>query len=128
MENKSQKDRKILLMNSIICLILVCLSFLGLLLNEFALIICMLICGFISVLNTFLFLKSGDSKPEEGLGIKFTIFTLLRYVLMVVGLVLSAVVVYLTMGSEVNKYRYFMVALGALPYLVTPIVLVFYSR
>lgn len=128
MENKSQKDRKILLMNSIICLILVCLSFLGLLLNEFALIICMLICGFISVLNTFLFLKSGDSKPEEGLGIKFTIFTLLRYVLMVVGLVLSAVVVYLTMGSEVNKYRYFMVALGALPYLVTPMVLVFYSR
>lgn len=128
MENKSQKDRKILLMNSIICLILVCLSFLGLLLNEFALIICMLICGFISVLNTFLFLKSGDSKPEEGLGIKFTIFTLLRYILMVVGLVLSAVVVYLTMGSEVNKYRYFMVALGALPYLVTPMVLVFYSR
>lgn len=128
MQNEIQKDRRILLINSIICFVFVCLSFIGLIFNEYALIICMLICGLISVVNTFLLLKSGNSKPEEGLGIKFTIFTLLRYILMIIGLVISAVVVYLTMGSEVNKYRYLMVALGALPYLVTPIVLVVYSR
>ena len=128
MQIEAKKDQNIIFVNTIICFALVLLSLIGLCFGEYAVILCTAICGMVSVISTFLFLKSGNSTPEQGLGTKFAVFTLLRYILMIVGLVLSALCVLFTMGEEVNKYRYLMVAIGAVQYLITPIVLTVMSR
>ena len=47
---------------------------------------------------------------------------------MVLGLFISGLIVYLTMGEEINKTRYLIVAAGAIPYLITPLIISFLGK
>ena len=100
--------------------ILSCLSFLF---NEGILVLSMSICGIVSTINSFLLVKSGDLTSPEGTSIYFILFTAVRFLLMIIGFVSSALLVYFTMGEEVNTFRYLLVALAGVPYIVTPIIL-----
>ena len=116
------RRKKLSLYYLIISLVLILLSCFGLFFNEWVLIVNMAICSLFGYFNLLLFLKSEkDMDKESGVKSSFALYTFLRYSLMVVGLLLSAVLVYLTMGSEVNNNRYFMVVISALAYLSTSI-------
>ncbi|MDD7736426.1 MAG: hypothetical protein SOW55_06040 [Bacilli bacterium] len=116
------RRKKLSLYYLIISLVLILLSCFGLFFNEWVLIVNMAICSLFGYFNLLLFLKSEkDMDKESGVKSSFALYTFLRYSFMVVGLLLSAVLVYLTMGSEVNNNRYFMVVISALAYLSTSI-------
>ena len=42
---------------------------------------------------------------------------------MIIGFIASALLVYFTMPGDVNKYRYLLVALAGVPYIITPVIL-----
>lgn len=116
------RRKKLSLYYLIISLVLILLSCFGLFFNEWVLIVNMAICSLFGYFNLLLFLKSEkDMDKESEVKSSFALYTFLRYSFMVVGLLLSAVLVYLTMGSEVNNNRYFMVVISALAYLSTSI-------
>lgn len=127
MNNTFESQKKVLKANLFICLFLVALSFIGLFFNEYPLILCVLICSSVNILNTFLLIKSTDANPDS-IGGRFIVFSILRFVLLLIGLVLSALIIYLTMGENFNSIRYIMVAIGAIPYLISPITLALFSR
>ena len=116
------RRKKLSLYYLIISLVLILLSCFGLFFNEWVLIVNMAICSLFGYFNLLLFFKSeNDMDKESGVKSSFALYTFLRYSFMVVGLLLSAVLVYLTMGSEVNNNRYFMVVISALAYLSTSV-------
>lgn len=103
----------------IICVVLVGLSFFSLLFKEFVLPICMAVCSLFGVVVTFLLLKTHSDAVNESDRGKLTVYMLLRYLCMTIGLLISCLVVRFTMGEEMVKTRYLMVAIGALPYIAT---------
>ena len=114
--------KKLSLYYLIISLVLVLLSCIGLFFNEWVLVVNMAICLVFGYFNLLLFLKSEkDMDKESGVKSSFSLYTFLRYVFMVAGLLISALLVYLTMGDEPNKYRFFMVVISALAYLSTSV-------
>lgn len=114
--------KKLSLYYLIISLVLVLLSCIGLFFNEWVLVVNMAICLVFGYFNLLLFLKSEkDMDKESGVKTSFALYTFLRYVFMVAGLLISALLVYLTMGDEPNKYRFFMVVISALAYLSTSV-------
>ncbi len=115
--------KKIVLTNIIVCLFLILLSCIGLIFNEWVLILCVSICSIVSCINQFLLVKSEDLTTPETNGVYFIIFTFARYFLMVIGFVLSAVIVYFTMPDVINKTRYIMVAIAGIPYIINPFIL-----
>lgn len=115
--------KKVVLVNALVCIVLFLLSFLGLIFNEWPLILCMAICGIVSTINSFLLVKSGSLTSPEGTSVYFIIFTFVRFLLMIIGFVASALIIYFTMQETINSYRYLLVAIGGLPYIITPIIL-----
>ena len=114
--------KKLSLYYLIISLVLVLLSCIGLFFNEWVLVVNMAICLVFGYFNLLLFLKSEkDMDKESGVKTSFALYTFLRYVFMVAGLLISALLVYLTMGDEPNKYRFLMVVISALAYLSTSV-------
>ena len=120
-------SKKVVIVNGIVCLFLVIASLISLF-QEGILSLCVLICSFISTLNSFLLVKSGEQVTIENTSAKFLLFTGLRFLLMLIGLVLSAILIFITMPDEVNNTRYILVAIAALPYFVTSIVLSFVKQ
>lgn len=118
-------SKRVVIVDFIVCLVLIFLSCISLLFGEYILIVCMLISSCVSVINSFLLVKSGDSISPEGTSLTFVIFTFLRFLLMIVGIILSTLLIYTTMSSEVNKYRYLMVLIGTIPYFTSTFVLAF---
>ena len=121
-------SKKVVIVNGIVCLFLVIASLISLFFQEGILSLCVLICSFISTLNSFLLVKSGEQVTIENTSAKFLLFTGLRFLLMLIGLVLSAILIFITMPDEVNNTRYILVAIAALPYFVTSIVLSFVKQ
>ena len=116
------RRKKLSLYYLIISLVLILLSCFGLFFNEWVLIVNMAICSLFGYFNLLLFLKSEkDMDKESGVKTSFALYTFLRYVFMIAGLLISALLVYLTMGDEPNKYRFFMVVISALAYLSTSV-------
>ena len=115
--------KKVVLSHALVCSLLVMLSCVGLIFNEWVLIVSMAICGIISTVNSFLLVKSGDLTSPEGTSVYFIIFTFVRFILMIIGFVASALLVHFTMPDDVNKYRYLLVALAGVPYIITPVIL-----
>ena len=124
---KTKEIKKVIIISSIIYLALILLSLIGLLFNEYSTILCVSICSIISFINTILLLNSSNVNPDEGV-MKFALYTFFRYFLMVLGLFLSGLIVYFTMGEEINKLRYLIVAAGAIPYLITPLIISFLGK
>jgi hypothetical protein len=56
---------------------------------------------------------------ENGPQLSFAVFTLLRYLLMIIGLIISAVLIYVTMPTEVVNLRYLYILGTSLPFVVT---------
>lgn len=121
-------SKKVVIVNGIVCLFLIIASLISLFFQEGILSLCVLICSFISTLNSFLLVKSGEQVTIENTSAKFLLFTGLRFLLMLIGLVLSAILIFITMPDEVNNTRYILVAIAALPYFVTSIVLSFVKQ
>lgn len=124
---KTKEFKKVIIISSIIYIVIILLSLIGLLFNEYSIIICVSLCSIVSFLNIFLLLKSSNVNPDEG-AVKFVLFTFIRYLLMILGLFISGLIVYLTMGEEINKTRYLIVAAGAIPYLITPLIISFVGK
>ena len=124
---KTKEFKKVIIISSIIYIVIILLSLIGLLFNEYSIVICVSLCSIVSFLNTILLLKSSNVNPDEGV-MKFALYTFLRYFLMVLGLFLSGLIVYLTKGEEINKLRYLIVAAGAIPYLITPLIISFLGK
>ena len=124
---KTKEFKKVIIISSIIYIVIILLSLIGLLFNEYSIVICVSLFSIVSFLNTILLLKSSNVNPDEGV-MKFALYTFLRYFLMVLGLFLSGLIVYFTMGEEINKLRYLIVAAGAIPYLITPLIISFLGK
>lgn len=127
MKNLSYKN-KVVFLDFIVCLILVILSCFSLFFNEPFLILSMVICSVVSIVNSLLLVKSGELTSVNETSVMFVVFTFLRFFLMIVGVVISALVVYFTMPSDGNKYRYLMVLISAIPYFVSTFVLAFVKQ
>ena len=102
---KTKEFKKVIIISSIIYIVIILLSLIGLLFNEYSIIICVSLCSIVSFLNIFLLLKSSNVNPDEG-AVKFVLFTFIRYLLMVLGLFISGLIVYLTMGEEINQVQF----------------------
>lgn len=105
--------------------LLILLSLFGLMFNEWTVIATMSICSLFGFVNTIIMVKSEHDITPKGPGASFAIHSILRYVFMVVGLVISAAIIYFTMGDDINKYRYLIVAISALPYFGTTLAYLF---
>ncbi len=115
-----KKYRKTVMRNYIIiCVALVLLSFFSLLFKEWVLPVCMAVCSLFGVVVTFLLLKTHSDAVNESDRGKLTVYMLLRYLCMTIGLVISCFIVKFTMGSEIVKTRYLMVVIAAIPYIAT---------
>lgn len=107
----------------IIVALLIALSFLGFIFNEWILPICVGICSIFGFLEYYLLLKSRFEVSSDGTKGRFTIFMIFRYLCMILGIVASCLLVKFTMGEEVNKLRYIIVIVAAIPYVVTTLAL-----
>lgn len=124
--NKKELDKKyhkhVLINYCIISCVVIALSFIGLIFfNEWALPVCTAECAIFGLAVMFLLNKShGEITNESGKG-SFAIYLILRYACMIIGIVIACLIVKYTMGSEVNKMRYVIVLIGAIPYFVPTI-------
>ena len=115
-----KKYRKTVMRNYIIiCVALVLLSFFSLLFKEWVLPVCMTVCSLFGIVVTFLLLKTHSDAVNESDRGKLTVYMLLRYLCMTIGLVISCFIVKFTMGSEIVKTRYLIVVIAAIPYIAT---------
>ena len=93
---------------------LICLVF-----DEWVIIVNMAVCSILSLGNVILFVVSKSMINENGPQLSFAVFTLLRYLLMIIGLIVSAVLIYVTMPAEVVNLRYLYILGTSLPFVVT---------
>lgn len=110
---------KVLLAYILSCLVLIALSCFSFLFNEWITPLCVLVCSICGSLNSYLLIKGSSyisANSKQGM---FILFTFIRYLMMLIGLISSALIVYFTMGKTVNDLRYLIVAVAALPYLCT---------
>ena len=115
--NKLKNNSKTLLFHLIASIILIGLSCLSLIFNEWIIIVNMALACLLSFVNILLFIASKESvTPDGSMSLSFGMFTFARFALMFIGIGLSAVFVYLTMPTEVNDLRYFTILLTAVPY------------
>lgn len=103
----------------LICLVFTMLSFVGLVFDEWVIIVNMAVCSILSLGNVILFVVSKSMINENGPQLSFAVFTLLRYLLMIIGLIISAVLIYVTMPAEVVNLRYLYILGTSLPFVVT---------
>ena len=103
----------------LICLVFTMLSFVGLVFDEWVIIVNMAVCSILSLGNVILFVISKSMINENGPQLSFAVFTLLRYLLMIIGLIISAVLIYVTMPAEVVNLRYLYILGTSLPFVVT---------
>ena len=103
----------------LICLVFTMLSFVGLVFDEWVIIVNMAVCSILSLGNVILFVISKSMINENGPQLSFAVFTLLRYLLMIIGLIVSAVLIYVTMPQEVVNLRYLYILGTSLPFVVT---------
>ena len=103
----------------LICLVLTMLSFVGWVFDEWVIIVNMAVCSILSLGNVILFVVSKSMINENGPQLSFAVFTLLRYLLMIIGLIVSAVLIYVTMPAEVVNLRYLYILGTSLPFVVT---------
>lgn len=125
MLNILSKNKKSIITYSIICAILVGLSTISLAFNEWVVILNMAICSLCGIGNLILLIVSREDITQDGPKVSFALFTLLRYFLMLVGLAISALLVFLTMGEVVNQYRYLTILISAIPFFCMTIALLF---
>lgn len=103
----------------LICLVFTMLSFVGLVFDEWVIIVNMAVCSILSLGNVIFFVVSKSMINENGPQLSFAVFTLLRYLLMIIGLIISAVLIYVTMPQEVVNLRYLYILGTSLPFVVT---------
>lgn len=118
--NMKMNNKKMYVLYSIICLVLIGLSFLSFLFDEWIMPICTTICSIFGLFVLFLYIKSRDNiTPESGRG-SFVIYMILRIACMVIGIVAAFLIVKFTM-KEVNKMRYLIALISSLPYIMTAV-------
>lgn len=102
---------------------LIGLSFLGFIFAEKYLPICVSICSLTGLGCLALLVSSQNNiSLQSGKG-SFVPFLLLRYLLMIIGLVASALIIRATMGENIEKTRYLLIIVCALPYFSTSLTL-----
>lgn len=101
----------------LISIIIVALSFVGLFFNEWIVPVTTFICAIFGSGCLALLLKSDPNKGN------FTIYLVLRYVVMAIGLIASGFIVKYTMPEVIDKNRYFILIASALPYFIPSIAL-----
>ena len=117
-ENKNKVYyKKMIILYLVMCVVLIGLSFLSLLFDEWIMPVCTTICSVFGFLVLLLLIKSHQEiTPESGKG-SFAIFMVLRFACMGIGLVASFLIVKFTMG-EYDKTRYLMAIASSLPYIM----------
>ena len=110
---------KPIIIQSFMVLVFFILSFISLFFNEWVIILNMAICSLLSLGNVVLFIISKKIINENRHQLSFALFTLLRYLLMIVGLAFSAVMIMITMPSEVDNLRYLFILITSLPFVAT---------
>lgn len=114
---------KVIFYYSIVGVVLILLSLIGLAFNEWVIIPIMAISSVCGLVSMVLLIKSSEHVTSEGGKSTFSLFAALRFLVMALGIGLSALFVYLTMGEEVVNMRYFMVVISAAPFLFVSVVL-----
>lgn len=122
MKTMSRKTKTILTY-WVIVLILLLFSLIGLIFKEWVVLAGMFICGVFGFINLLLLLASENFVTVDGVKASFASFIFLRYLMMAIGILLSALLIYFTGGGE-NKYRYLLVIIDAIPYFVTTLSLI----
>lgn len=119
MLKKLSYNQRVLVTYAIFCLVAIALSCIGLIFNEWVIICSVATCSVFGFINAFFLLKSSTKSAFESGKSTFLLFTLLRYVLLACGILLSALYVYLTNEGPDDKYRYLFVIVGAIPFFLT---------
>lgn len=121
-KNKSYNSR-VMTNYIIICLLLIALSCIGLIWNEWTVIVGVSICSILGIILMITLVKSNPNKEEasESDKRKFALFVALRYIIMTIGLVACGFLVKFTMDTPVDKTRYFIIIASALPYFGTSV-------
>ena len=120
MDNQQQYNRRVLKNYIIIACIFILLSLISLFFNEWILIINIFICSIFGYLTLVLLIKGGEKASDENSRGSMAVYTIIRYVLMIIGLLISALLIKLTMIDD-NSKRYILVAISAIPYFVPTI-------
>ena len=110
-----------------VCLGLVLLSLLGLIWNDWEVIVSVVSGSIFGALNLLLLIKSaGGINPDENeKKSTISIFAALgavRFVFMILALGLPLLIIWLTMPDPVNKVRYYNIIAAGLPFVFTAIV------
>lgn len=118
-----KSDTKLILIHIITCFIMILLSFFCLIFSNWEIVVCVSI-GSLTAIAYFLSLLKGASSinpqsSEKGWGV-FLLFTILRFVLVIIGVGVSYLIIYFT-GD--NKMRYLNVLTSLLPLLSVNIIL-----
>ena len=115
--------KKVIFYYSLVGVVLVLLSLIGLAFNEWVLIPIVALSSVCGLLTMVMLVKGSEHVTSEGGKGSFSLFTILRFVLMAISIGLSALFVYLTMGEEADKMRYFLAIFSAVPFLFVSVVL-----
>ena len=124
MKKEISRKSKIILTYWTIAFVLILLSLIALAFNEWVLPIGMIICSLCGFVNMLLLLLSEKAVKIDGVKATFAAYIVLRYIMMGIGMLASALLIYFTMGDVVNKYRYLMVIITSIPYFVPTMSLV----
>lgn len=117
---------KVILIHLVISLVLSLLSLFGLFFNNWELFVSFIIATFFSVIYFILLLASGSFiEPEisDGKTGIFLLFTLLRFIVALIGILLPTLIIYLT-NNDGNKLRFLNVLGATVPFLLVNIVLI----
>lgn len=119
MLEKFAKRKSTIITYIVISLFLIALSCISLFFNEWVLIPCVAVCSLFGLFNTLFLISSEQDVGATGPKGTFALFSVFRYISMILGMVISGLLIYLTMGEEIESIRYIMVAIAALPYFGT---------
>lgn len=120
---KLNYDQKVIVYYAIIAALFILLSLISLIFSEWIISVGVGICSIIGLIITILLVKGKITGDADGSKIQFIVFTIVRYILMAVGLIAVAFLIKATMGENIDKHRYIYVAICAIPYFIPTIAL-----
>ncbi len=121
MLEKFAKRKSTILTYIIISLFLIALSCVSIFFNEWILIPCVAVCSLFGLINILFLIASEENVGATESNGKFALFSIFRYISMILGMVISGLLIYLTMSEKIELTRYIMIAIAALPYFGTTI-------
>lgn len=119
------KRKKAAVLYGVVSLILIFLSMIGLFFGEWASVAVTSVSVLFGFLNLLIYLHGDGDIAPDGLKASFALHALLRCLVLIAALTVSALIVYFSMDEPAQRVRYSMVLLSALPFLTDTAIVVY---